>query len=245
MSKYIKLDTAIEHTNQLYHGYEVEAWLESLPTIEVSEDCENCKHENEPRFGIICGSCTKANSENFEPKVSEERQERQDAIDVLNAFTKAVEGTYADCISREDAIKAYNEAVDELVKAEMEEFNLGDFTECSFNTTQLKLIARKIEDAPSVVPQVPKEDAISRKGIKIRLGKRFSDDPRRIMEIVKETVDDAPSVIPQPKEGEWVEDEYGIPHCSECNCINNTVYRNYCPNCGSRMKGADDEVTTV
>lgn len=58
-----------------------------------------------------------------------------------------------DCISRADAIKAYNEAVDELVKAEMEEFNLGDFTECSFNTTQLKLIARKIENAPSVVPQ--------------------------------------------------------------------------------------------
>ena len=39
MSKYIKLDTAIEHTNQLYHGDEVEAWLNSLPTIEVSEDC--------------------------------------------------------------------------------------------------------------------------------------------------------------------------------------------------------------
>lgn len=38
MSKYIKLDDAIEHTNQLYHAYEVEAWLESLPTIEVSED---------------------------------------------------------------------------------------------------------------------------------------------------------------------------------------------------------------
>lgn len=55
-----------------------------------------------------------------------------------------------DCISRADAINAYNEAVDELVKAEMEEFNLGDFTECSFNTTQLKLIARKIENAPSV-----------------------------------------------------------------------------------------------
>lgn len=61
-----------------------------------------------------------------------------------------------DCISREDAIKAYNEAIDELVKAEMEEFNLGDFTECSFNTTQLKLIARKIENAPSVVPKLDK-----------------------------------------------------------------------------------------
>lgn len=39
MSKYIKLEDAIERLNQLYHGYEVEEWLESLPTIEVSEDC--------------------------------------------------------------------------------------------------------------------------------------------------------------------------------------------------------------
>lgn len=39
-------------------------------------------------------------------------------------------------------------------------------------------------------------------------------------------------------QGEWVKDEYDIPHCSECNCINNTVYRNYCPNCGAKMKGA-------
>lgn len=43
MSKYIKLDTAIEHTNQLYHGYEVEEWLESLPTIDIVR-CKECKH---------------------------------------------------------------------------------------------------------------------------------------------------------------------------------------------------------
>ena len=41
MSKYIKLDTAIEHTNQLYHGDEVEAWLESLPTIDIVR-CKDC-----------------------------------------------------------------------------------------------------------------------------------------------------------------------------------------------------------
>lgn len=35
--------------------------------------------------------------------------------------------------------------------------------------------------------------------------------------------------------GRWIEDEYGIPHCSECKAINNTVYRNYCPNCGAKM----------
>lgn len=39
MSKYIKLEDAIERLNQLYHSYEVEEWLKHLPTIEVSEDC--------------------------------------------------------------------------------------------------------------------------------------------------------------------------------------------------------------
>ncbi len=68
--------------------------LSALPTIEISEDCENCKHENEPPFGTICGSCTKANSENYEPKVSE------------------------DAISREDAIKAYNEAYVQTERSE-------------------------------------------------------------------------------------------------------------------------------
>lgn len=37
------------------------------------------------------------------------------------------------------------------------------------------------------------------------------------------------------KHGRWIEDEYGIPHCSNCGAINNTVYRNYCPNCGAQM----------
>ena len=37
------------------------------------------------------------------------------------------------------------------------------------------------------------------------------------------------------KHGRWIEDEYGIPHCSECKAISNSVFRNYCPNCGAEM----------
>lgn len=37
------------------------------------------------------------------------------------------------------------------------------------------------------------------------------------------------------KHGRWIEDEYGIPHCSKCGTINNTVYRNFCSNCGTKM----------
>ena len=53
-------------------------------------------------------------------------------------------------IKLEDAIEAYNQAVTLLVESEMEEFNLSDFTECSFNTTQIKLIARMIESLPTI-----------------------------------------------------------------------------------------------
>ena len=42
------------------------------------------------------------------------------------------------------------------------------------------------------------------------------------------------------KRGRWIEDEYGIPHCSECKAINNSVYRNYCPNCGAKMDGGEN-----
>lgn len=47
-----------------------------------------------------------------------------------------------DLIYRSDAIKAYNDAMDELVKSQMEEFN-----------TQCKLIARKIESVPAIEPK--------------------------------------------------------------------------------------------
>ena len=54
-----------------------------------------------------------------------------------------------DLIKRSDAIKAYNEAMDELVKWQMEEWQLGDFSECEFNTTDCKHIVRKLEAIPS------------------------------------------------------------------------------------------------
>lgn len=53
-------------------------------------------------------------------------------------------------IRLDDALKAYNEAMSELVKWQMEEWQLGDFSECEFNTTDCKHIARKIEAIPTV-----------------------------------------------------------------------------------------------
>ena len=43
-----------------------------------------------------------------------------------------------------------------------------------------------------------------------------------------------------PKEGEWIMDGKYNRHCSRCN--EDVVWSfNYCPNCGARMKGEDDE----
>ena len=35
MSKYINLDEAKARTTQLYHGYEVEQWLDTIPSINI------------------------------------------------------------------------------------------------------------------------------------------------------------------------------------------------------------------
>ncbi len=55
--------------------------------------------------------------------------------------------------------------------------------------------------------------------------------------------------------GEWIDDieaesnGYYWANCSQCglqiDVHENRGYYNYCPHCGARMKGADDEITTV
>ena len=46
----------------------------------------------------------------------------------------------------------------------------------------------------------------------------------------------------EPKQGEWISLHNGKWKCSECG-IEVLFYAkgNFCPNCGARMKGADDE----
>lgn len=46
----------------------------------------------------------------------------------------------------------------------------------------------------------------------------------------------------EPKRGEWISLHNGKWKCSECE-IEVLIYAkgNFCPNCGARMKGADNE----
>ena len=116
----------------------------------------------------------------------------------------------SDLIKREDAIKAYNEAMEELVKWQMEEWQLGDFSECEFNTTDCKHIVRKLEAIPSA--DRPQGEWID-KGWKGDW--QFETDGRGNC---------------------WHEYE-----CSECGFRNKGSKSKFCPDCGRRMKGADDE----
>lgn len=65
-------------------------------------------------------------------------------------------------------------------------------------------------------------------------------DQDRSLSKVKDRILALPTIEAETKHGRWIKDEYGIPHCSECGTINNTVYKNYCPNCGADMREKDE-----
>jgi hypothetical protein len=58
---------------------------------------------------------------------------------------------------------------------------------------------------------------------------------------------DAPSIDIEQKRGEWIVHSNGkMCDCSVCNESYDRTFEyvdewNFCPNCGARMKGADDE----
>ena len=49
----------------------------------------------------------------------------------------------------------------------------------------------------------------------------------------------------EPKRGEWLERNSGFTKWIRCSVCDHKFYQgtktNFCPNCGARMKGADDE----
>ncbi len=62
---------------------------------------------------------------------------------------------------------------------------------------------------------------------------------RMSFKAVNRSIDARPTI--EPKRGEWIWDEQilGLV-CSECKELG-VERSNFCPNCGARMKGADDE----
>ena len=69
-------------------------------------------------------------------------------------------------------------------------------------------------------------------------------DPLNVLTEVRDRIEAIPSA--DRPQGKWIEVEEDWRHqiefwkCSECDFAVSSMY-NYCPNCGARMKGADDE----
>ena len=102
------------------------------------------------------------------------------------------------------------------------------------------------------------EDTISRKWVLDKLNEQYKlnrfrehdDMANNGISQAESIVEQAPSVIPQPKEGEWIDTGKDPKHehpltarwyrCSECGHEGNTKFP-WCPYCGSRMKGTEDE----
>lgn len=94
-----------------------------------------------------------------------------------------------------------------------------------------------IEQAIKALEQEPCEDAINRQAV---LDEAFEVDTKeygRIEVVGVDAIDALPSVNPQePKTGHWIEGKYKDT-CDKCRCTypKNIGFKNYCPNCGSRM----------
>ena len=80
-------------------------------------------------------------------------------------------------------------------------------------------------------------------------------DPLNVLTEVRDRIEAIPSA--DRLQGEWIIHKInGIPHTAECSCCHNhydyedlrrigrvkeIIVLPYCPSCGARMKGADDE----
>ena len=93
-------------------------------------------------------------------------------------------------------------------------------------------------------------DALLLEIAKLKRSPWFNDDSypgshavrKEAVEIIEDLcIKDAPTV--DRPQGKWKhESDCGITKCNKCDwSIEECIDWNYCPNCGARMKGADDE----
>ena len=110
----------------------------------------------------------------------------------------------------------------------------------------LSFVLGKIAEVPTIEVS---EDCISRedflKTIDDNVSHQYSDTYETygldLWALFVRMVKNAPSVVPSRAEGEWkltINDDY---RCTACGLITSYYKANYCPNCGAKMKGADDD----
>lgn len=111
----------------------------------------------------------------------------------------------------------------------------------------LKSSGMSEEQIKDIISAFTCEDCISREQAKSAIRDRFKDLPSRVE--INTILNELPSVTPQPKIGHWntyklsqggIDEEW--LECSECMWSNALLIpRNYCPNCGAKMKRSDEK----
>ena len=70
---------------------------------------------------------------------------------------------------------------------------------------------------------------------------RSLDSDRWLIQDIRSKIADIPSA--DRPQGEWEDYDRYMKCCSKCGWIQDILHfgSNFCPNCGAKMKGADDE----
>ena len=109
-----------------------------------------------------------------------------------------------------------------------------------------KLAHDIIMKQPSIQPQEPCDDAISRDAVQDYIAKYLSqymyNDVREAVEVIDEYIGELPSVKPQEKTGRWKRIGYDIYECSICGqdvMTGDICAYKHCHGCGAKMKVGD------
>ena len=84
------------------------------------------------------------------------------------------------------------------------------------------------------------EDAISRAAAldTLAFGTDGDYDTLHVYE-AKDRIEALPSIPPQVVHGRWIDSGEALRHCSECGAY--YFQYNYCPNCGAKMDGGEED----
>ena len=218
MSKYYKAEDVIAFLNLHCPKDMWEYQIADLPTIEVKGgDLEDAILLTKDAYSDLCLKASQVS----------DKAECDNCIWNVCNYNKIDWEVSEDCISRAWLWKNYQTVCENVI-----------CSECPFDSDDCRL-ADFMMNAPSVVPQVPNEDCISREYL---LSKVYDMDNDNLVVDLKD-IENAPRAVPSRAEGEWkltLNDDY---RCTACGLITSSYKANYCPNCGAKMKGTDTNCT--
>ena len=259
MSKYIKLEDAIEAKCPVEDIWEdcincpldnngsepckMGKWLKSLPTIEVSENNQVLYGNEHNCIMTLFGECSYSETGCGDCAVVEK---------VRDALVKTQIETQNS--NKNSNVISVCDGVSEAVRCAICNNPNQSYKGCDGACSYDEKLYKRIIDAINASKVEVNEDAISRATVLEIYSDLYWMDERLLnfkdeLDKVYEKLRNVPSVIPKAKEGEWIADrdsyDTGCYTCSNCGVYwqftDDTRGSAYCPNCGAKMKGAEDD----